>query len=61
MKLDNNENPIGWGKGLGPLHTRDREHVTITLQTLSLVEKAAPVQVSFTLNVRDHRSMWMQD
>ena len=33
---------------LGPLHTRDWEPVTITLQALSLVEKAEPVQVRFT-------------
>ena len=30
------------------LHTRDREPVTITLQALSLVEKAELVQVHFT-------------
>ena len=29
----------------GPLHTRGRETVTITPHTLSLVEKAEPVQV----------------
>ena len=46
---------------LAPLHTRDWEPVTITLQTLSLVEKAEPVQVCFTLWLRDQRSMWMQD
>ena len=46
---------------LGPLHTRDWEHVTITLQQLSLVEKAELVQVRFTLRLRDQRSMWMQD
>ena len=46
---------------LGPLHTRDWEPVTSTLQALSLVEKAAPVQVRFTLvRLRDRRSMWMQ-
>ena len=33
----------------GPLHTRDWEPVTITLQALSLVEKAELVQVCFTL------------
>ena len=46
---------------LGPLHTRDWEPVTITLQALSLVEKAEPVQVHFILRLRDQRSMWMQD
>ena len=35
--------------------------MTITLQALSLVEKAEPVQVRFTLRSRDQRSMWMQD
>ena len=44
---------------LWPLHTRDREPVTITLQALSLVEKVEPVQVHFTLRSRDRRSMWM--
>ena len=34
-----------------PLHTRDCEPVTSTLQPLSLVEKAEPVQVHFTLNL----------
>ena len=34
---------------------------TIALQILSLVEKAEPAQVHFTLRLRDHRSMWMQD
>ena len=45
----------------GPLHTRDWEPATITLQALSLVELAEPVQVCFTLPLRDQRSMWMQD
>jgi hypothetical protein len=44
-----------------PLHTRDWEPVTITLQALSLVEKVEPVQVCFTLCSRDQRCMWMQD
>ena len=35
--------------------------MTITLQALVLVEKAEPVQVRFTLPLRDQRSMWMQD
>ena len=46
---------------LGPLHPRDWEPVTITLQALSLVEKVEPVQVRFTLRSRDQQSMWMQD
>jgi hypothetical protein len=45
-----------------PLHTRDWEPVTITLQALALVEKAEPVQVlCFTLRLRDRHSAWMQD
>ena len=35
--------------------------MTITCQALSLVERAEPVHVCFTLRLRDHRSMWMQD
>ena len=35
--------------------------MTITLQALSLVEKVEPVQVHFTLRLRDQRSMRMQD
>ena len=46
---------------LGPLNTWVWEPVTSTLQALSLVEKAEPVQVCFTLCLRDQRSMWMQD
>ena len=46
---------------LGPLHTRDWEPVTSTPQALSLVEKVEPVQVRFTLHLRDQRSRWMQD
>ena len=46
---------------LRSLHTRDREPVTIPLQALSLVEKVEPVQVRFTLRLRDQQSMWMQD
>ena len=46
---------------LGPLHAQDWELVTMTLQALSLVEKAEPVQVRFTLRLRDQWSMWMQD
>ena len=44
-----------------PLHTQDWEPMTVTLQALSLVEKAELVQVRFTLRLRDQRSMWMQD
>ena len=36
-----------------PLHTRDWEPMTITLQALSLVEKEEPVQVRFTLRLRE--------
>jgi hypothetical protein len=49
------------GVKLGPLHTQDREPVSIILQALSLVEKAELVQVRFTLCLRDQRKMWMQD
>ena len=35
--------------------------MTITLQALSLVEEVEPVQVRFTLRLRDSWSMWMQD
>jgi hypothetical protein len=45
---------------LGPLHTRDWEPMTITLQALSLVIKVEPVQVCFKLRLRDQLSMWMQ-
>ena len=45
----------------GPLHTRYWEPMTSTLQVLSLVEKAEPIQVRFTLRSRDQQSMWMQD
>jgi hypothetical protein len=45
----------------GPLHTQNWEPMTISLQALSLVEKAEPVQVCyFTLLLRDQWSMWMQ-
>ena len=44
----------------GNLHTRNWEPVTITLQALSLMEKAEPIQVHCTLCSRDRRSMWMQ-
>ena len=39
----------------------NREPVTITLQALSLVEKTEPVQIRFTLSMRDQHDMWMQD
>jgi hypothetical protein len=35
--------------------------MTSPLQALSLVEKGEPVQVCFTLRLRDHWSEWMQD
>jgi hypothetical protein len=35
--------------------------MTITLQALSLVEKVGPVQVHFTLHLRDRWRKWMQD
>ena len=35
--------------------------MTITLQALSLVKKAEPVQVRFTLRLRDQRSIWTWD
>ena len=35
--------------------------MTVTPQALSLVEKAEPVQVRFTLRLRDHPSKWRQD
>ena len=37
----------------GPLHTRDREHVTTSLQALSLVEKAKLVQVLLHTTLED--------
>ena len=40
-----------------PLHTRDREPVSMTLQALSLVEKVELVEVPFTLRSKDQRSM----
>ena len=46
---------------IGPRSTRDWGPVTIALQGLSLMEKAEPVQVRFTIHLRDQRSMWMQD
>ena len=45
----------------GPLHTRDWEPMAATLQALSFVEKWEPVQVRFTLRLRDQQSKWMQD
>ena len=61
---------VGWMRGslslslslsLGPLHTQDWEPMTVTLQALLLVEKVKPVQVQFTLRLKDQWSMWMQD
>ena len=46
---------------LGLLRTWDWGPMTIALQALSLVEKAEPVQVRFTLRLRDQRSKWMWD
>jgi hypothetical protein len=46
---------------LGPLRTRDGEPMTITLHAILLVEKVEPVEVRFTLRLRDQRSKWMQD
>ena len=42
-------------------YTRDWDLVTFILQAFLLVEKAEPVQVCFTLCLRDQHSMWMQD
>ena len=48
----------------GPLHTRDREPVSTTLQALSLVEKAEPVQVTSHIARGTNRvyvnARWMQ-
>ena len=41
--------------------SQETEPVTITLEALSLVEKAEPVQVRFILHLRDQWSKWMQD
>ena len=46
----------GKEESLKPLHTRDCEPIAITLQALSLVEKAEPVQAHFTLHLRDQLS-----
>ena len=43
-------------------HETEGPWTLITLQALSLVKMAEPVQVRyFTLRLRDQRSMWMQD
>jgi hypothetical protein len=42
-------------------HPRDWEPMTITPQALSMVGKAEPVQVRFTLRLRGQQSRWMQD
>jgi hypothetical protein len=54
-------NVVWIGLNLGPLHTRDWEHVTITCQALSLVEKMEPVQVRFTPCSWDQHNIWMQN
>ena len=46
---------------LGPFYTQDWEPVTFTLWAFSLVAKVEPVQVRFTLRLRDQWSMWMHD
>ena len=46
---------------LRPLHTRDWVPVTIPLHALALVGKVGPVQVRFTLHLRDQRSKRMQE
>jgi hypothetical protein len=59
-KLDGNKTQSKctiFKSALGPLLTRHLEPVTITLQALSLVEEAKPVQVRFTLRLRDQRFM----
>ena len=48
-EITRNHPPTDLTEHLGPLHTRDREPMSITLQALSLVEKAEPVQVHSTL------------
>ena len=45
----------------GHFTIQDWEPVTTTLRALSLVETAEPVQVRFTLCLRDHQSMWMHN
>jgi hypothetical protein len=55
---------VYWSRALNlvsEVALRDWEPVTIILQTLSLVGKAEPVQVRFTLRSRDQRSLWMQE
>jgi hypothetical protein len=55
---------LGWNEMSAPkghFHTRDWEPVTITFQALSLVEKGGAGPSSFTLRLRDQRSMWKQD
>ena len=57
----NSTYPTRWCGHYGALHAGDWEPVTITLQALSLVGKAEPVRVCFTLRSRDQWSMWMQE
>ena len=51
-------------KGHSKVHTQEWEPVTITLQALSLVEKAKPVQVRFTPTLEGPteyvNARWMQ-
>jgi hypothetical protein len=50
-----------WTRSKGHSTHDDWEPVTSTPQTLSLMEKAEPVQVRFTLHSRDQWSRWLQD
>ena len=64
LRLDNISGTWDWGphvnRPLGPLHKRDCKHMTITLQALSLGEKAELFQICFTLHLRNQQRMWMQ-
>ena len=52
---------LGYNSSRATSYTRLKP-MTIALQALSLVGKAEPVQVHFTLRLRNQRrSMWMQD
>ena len=50
-----------WALEIGPNIKCPWEPMTVTLQGLSLVEKAGLVQVLFTLCLRDQWNVWMQD
>ena len=50
-----------WETHSWPLHTQDWEHLTLTIQALTLVEKAELVEVHFTLRLWDQQSMWMHN